>query len=158
MDVLLQAVLLLAVLLPGAPLPGAPLPPTPRELARAVLEAHGHDAGSQLRLLRLQGVSRTVGASFGFPIGFWDGGSLLTTPNAVVALQKFDWGTHFTINLTARETCTAPRRAACRAQQGQVGVGYDVGPPSTAALLPLTPHPAAGPSLRGPGLRLCLPA
>nr|BAW94539.1 potassium/sodium hyperpolarization-activated cyclic nucleotide-gated channel 4-like isoform X5 [Coturnix japonica] len=60
MDVLLQAVLLLAVLLPSAPLPGAPLPPTPRELARAVLEAHGHDAGSQLRLLRLQGVSRTV--------------------------------------------------------------------------------------------------
>uniref|UniRef100_A0A8V0ZZJ2 Cathelicidin-3 n=1 Tax=Gallus gallus TaxID=9031 RepID=A0A8V0ZZJ2_CHICK len=96
MDVLLLAVLLLGVLLPTSPLPTAPLPPTPRELARAVLEAHGRDAGSGLRLLKLQGVTRT----------------------------KFDWGTHFTINLTARETAcpagpAAPRGAACRARPGQ---------------------------------------
>ncbi|XP_052552933.1 uncharacterized protein LOC128087415 isoform X3 [Tympanuchus pallidicinctus] len=97
MAVLLLAVLLLAVLLPTAPSSTAPLPPTPRELARTVLEAHGRDAGSGLRLLKLQGVTRT----------------------------KFDWGTHFTINLTAREiSCpagpTAPRGAACRARPGQI--------------------------------------
>ncbi|XP_031463648.1 uncharacterized protein LOC116238221 isoform X2 [Phasianus colchicus] len=97
MDVLLLGVLLLGVLLPTAQLSTSPLPPTPRELARTVLEAHGRDAGSRLRLLKLQGVTRT----------------------------KFDWGTHFTINLTARETAcpagpTAPRGAACRARPGQV--------------------------------------
>lgn len=76
MDVLLLAVLLLGVLLPTSPLPTAPLPPTPRELARAVLEAHGRDAGSGLRLLKLQGVTRTVGTSLGFPAGFWEGGAI----------------------------------------------------------------------------------
>ncbi|XP_052552932.1 uncharacterized protein LOC128087415 isoform X2 [Tympanuchus pallidicinctus] len=125
MAVLLLAVLLLAVLLPTAPSSTAPLPPTPRELARTVLEAHGRDAGSGLRLLKLQGVTRTVGASLGFPAGFWGRGSFLAVPNAVVPLQKFDWGTHFTINLTAREiSCpagpTAPRGAACRARPGQI--------------------------------------
>ena len=82
MDVLLLGVLLLGVLLPTAPLSTAPLPPTPRELARSVLEAHGRDAGSGLRLLKLQGVTRTVGASLGFPAGFWGRGSLLVGPNA----------------------------------------------------------------------------
>lgn len=76
MDVLLLAVLLLGVLLPTSPLPTAPLPPTPSELAHAVLEAHGRDAGSGLRLLKLQGVTRTVGASLGFPAGFWEGGAI----------------------------------------------------------------------------------
>ncbi|XP_042746620.1 uncharacterized protein LOC122190628 isoform X2 [Lagopus leucura] len=60
-----------------------------------------------------------------FPAGFWGRGSFLAVPNAVVPLQKFDWGTHFTINLTAREiSCpagpTAPRSAACRARPGQI--------------------------------------
>ncbi|XP_042746621.1 uncharacterized protein LOC122190628 isoform X3 [Lagopus leucura] len=115
MAVLLLAVLLLAVLLPTAPSSTAPLPPTPRELARTVLEAHGRDAGSGLRLLKLQGVTRT----------------------------KFDWGTHFTINLTAREiSCpagpTAPRSAACRARPGQQ-IQHCVAQISVFAFLPDVP-------------------
>eukprot|EP00076_Gallus_gallus_P017038 XP_015136616.1 cathelicidin-3 isoform X1 [Gallus gallus] len=115
MDVLLLAVLLLGVLLPTSPLPTAPLPPTPSELAHAVLEAHGRDAGSGLRLLKLQGVTRT----------------------------KFDWGTHFTINLTARETAcpagpAAPRGAACRARPGQQ-VRHCVAQISVFAFLPDAP-------------------
>lgn len=59
---------LLGVLLLVLPvLPVLPVPPAPRELARAVLEAHGQDAGSGMKLLKLQGVSRTVGAELGNP-------------------------------------------------------------------------------------------
>lgn len=59
---------LLGVLLLVLPvLPVLPVPPAPRELARAVLEAHGQDAGSGLKLLKLQGVSRTVGPRSGNP-------------------------------------------------------------------------------------------
>lgn len=61
----MEALLLLGallLLLLGALPPAVPVPPAPRELARAVLEAHGQDAGTGLKLLKLQGVTRTVGA------------------------------------------------------------------------------------------------
>lgn len=131
MALVLGAVLLAA----GAAVP--PGLPAPRDLARSVLETHGQE----LKLLKLLGVARTVGAGWAMP-GVWpapDGDpfshrrweaadrSVLFPPR-----QTFDWGTHFSINFTARQppcpkNLPDRRGAGCQARPGRVSVG--LGPP-----------------------------
>lgn len=114
--------------------------PAPRDLARSVLETHGQE----LRLLKLLGVTRTVGEGWAIrwvQLGVPSSGTQLgedpflcrcreATDGSVLSpppRQIFDWGTHFSINFTARQPACPKnlpdrRGASCRARPGRVSM------------------------------------
>lgn len=117
--------LLLLLLAAGAAVPPAvpPAVPAPRELARSVLETHGQE----LRLLRLLGVARTVGKGVRGVLRD-PAPSRVRGPTELLSRQSFDWGTHFSINFTARQPpCPkpAPDPRGCRGRPGRVSAGWD---------------------------------
>lgn len=138
MALVLGAVLLAvsAAVPPAVP----PAVPAPRELARSVLETHGQE----LRLLRLLGVARTVGKGLRVRGGAPGSGTHpVRVPTELFSRQSFDWGTHFSINFTARQP-PCPKHArdprGCRGRPGRVSAGWDpqtrgrgVGPPNPGA-------------------------